>query len=243
MLPFLDVTRLKEVEARLQEAVQARDDFLSIASHELKTPLTALKLLLGSLRRSLPRPSEALERAEKADRSAARLELLIDQLLDVSRLSAGKFRLDREPGDLAAIVREAVVQFQESAAADIRLDLDGPLPGSWDRLRMEQVMTNLLGNAVKYGRGLPVEVSARLERGVARLVVRDQGIGIEPEKQGRLDQRLERAVSARRFGGFGLGLWIVRQVVEAHGGSIALQSEVDRGTTVTIELPAGAAPG
>jgi PAS domain S-box-containing protein len=238
VLGFVEVTRLKEIENKLHEAVKVRDEFLSIASHELKTPLTAFMLLLASLKRAVGDNPEALVRAERAIASTRRLGSLVDRLLDVSRISAGRLQLEPEPLDFAEVVREVATRFQDGAAAQIKLELQGPLWGIWDRLGLEQVATNLISNAVKYGEGRPIAVKVMGTGHMVRLSVQDHGIGIERRKQARLFERFERAVSSRNFGGFGLGLWIARQMVEAHGGSISLESDAGLGATFTVELPA-----
>jgi PAS domain S-box-containing protein len=234
-------------EAR--QAIRLREEFLSIASHELKTPITALQLQVQSLCSTLDRsPSgmapERLRRGlEAMARHVKRQVKLIDELLDTSRLNAGRPALSPEPLDLGALVREVAERFEpELARTGTRLDLvlaEGAL-GQWDRLRLDQVLTNLLSNAVKYGRGNPVRVELTASAERVRLDVSDGGIGIAPEHLPRLFHRFERAVSERNYGGFGLGLWIARQIVEAMGGHIAVRSEPGVGSTFTVELPRAA---
>jgi signal transduction histidine kinase len=232
--------------AERNRAVEARDEFLSIASHELRTPLTALSLhvqtLLRRLRHSGEKPSgeEVMGSLEAANRLLARVAKLVDELLDVSRVAMGRMQLHREEMDLASSVREGVARLEEqlrSAGCLVELRLEGRLTGRWDPLRLDQVIDNLLSNAAKYGAGKPVEVWSG-ERGEhVVLEIRDHGIGIEPEDHSRIFGQFERAVSRRRFGGFGLGLWIARRVVEAHGGTIRLTSAPGLGSTFTVELP------
>lgn len=228
-------------EAR--EAVNLRDAFLSVAGHELRTPLTALKLqlqLFERLSRVEQAPGGAAEVGVKALRQADRLERLIRDLLDVSRIAAGKLSLDREDVDLAALAREVGERFADDlarAGCSLRFSTCGPVQGAWDRGRLDQVLTNLLGNAIKYGKGAPIELGIARKDGEALLWVRDHGIGIAPEHQARIFGRFERAVSERQYGGLGLGLWIARQVVDAHGGSIRCQSAPGEGSTFTVLLP------
>jgi len=232
--------------AERNRAVAARDEFLSTASHELRTPFTALSLqvqgLIRRLRRSeaIPSREEMLVDLESANRLLARAARMIDELLEISRVAAGRFELQREEMDLAQSVREGLARFEKqltSAGCRVELRLEGKVTGHWDPLRLDQVIDNLISNAAKYGAGKPVEVwlSDRGERVV--LGIRDHGIGIDPADQSRVFGQFERAVSPRRFGGFGLGLWITRRVVEAHGGTISLSSELGRGSTFTVELP------
>ncbi len=225
-----------------QEAVKVRDEFLSVAGHELKTPLTAVLFHAESLARSashLP-AREIASRAEGIVRNAERLGRLVDELLDVSRIAAGRLALSREEVDLSALVREVVARSADDARrAGSRIDVHAPAPvvGRWDRGRMEQATDNLLANALKYGAGRPVDVRVERHDEWARLVVRDRGIGIAPADQARIFERFERAVSSRHFGGLGLGLWITREVVEAHAGRIRVESTPGQGAEFTVELP------
>lgn len=224
-----------------QAAVRARDEFLQIAAHDLRSPVAAVRLQVQSAARA-PTPKDAVARLARADRAVARLSRLLDALLDVSRIGAGRLALDREPGDLAAITREAVARAAEEAAeagCAVTVDAPAPVPGRWDRGRVEQVVANLLENALKYGRGRPVVVTVRLAGDRARLAVADRGIGIADGDRARIFERFERAAPGRKYGGLGLGLWIVRRIVEAHGGAVAVESAPGEGATFTVELPAG----
>lgn len=225
------------------EAVRMRDEFLSIASHELKTPLTSLQLVLEQIQRSV-RGSQAdaamARRVQLALRQTRRLAQLTNELLDVARIAQGKLSLHREEFDLGRVVGEVVHHVAEEAAKAgcvLRFEVEEPLIGRWDRLRVEQVVLNLLSNALKYGAGQPVEVSLFAQGKVAHLSVRDHGIGVEPQAQERIFGKFERAVSSRHFGGLGLGLFISRQIIEAHEGRIYVESCPERGATFHVELP------
>ncbi len=229
-----------------QAAVAARDEFLSIASHELRTPLTALRLALENMRRVSSRdaleklPIEYVERVlATAERQGHRLESLVAALLDVSRIQMGRLELDVEEVDLATIVAEAAASLEDEARqTGSTIEVHGePVRGYWDRLRVSQVVTNLLSNAVKYGAGKPVEIEFGPGDARARLVVRDHGIGIDPTDQPQIFERFERAVSSRNYGGLGLGLYIVKRIVEAHGGSISVESKPGEGSAFAVELP------
>jgi signal transduction histidine kinase len=175
-------------------------------------------------------------------RQVKRQVQLVTELLDVSRISAGRLELNLEPLDLGALVREVAERFEpelERTDTDLKLVLAPGACGHWDRLRLDQVLTNLLSNAVKYGRGQPVHVELTATEQRVRLDVRDGGIGIAAEHLSRLFHRFERAVSERHYGGFGLGLWIARQIVEAMGGHITVHSNLGVGSTFTVELPRG----
>ncbi|HET9552626.1 MAG TPA: ATP-binding protein [Anaeromyxobacteraceae bacterium] len=228
-----------------QAAVVARDEFLSIASHELRTPLTALRLALENMRRVAAReaqgaPSAHVERVlGAAERAGQRLEKLVEALLDVSRIHMGRLELDVEEVDLGAVVAEAVSELgDELAQSGSTVSVVGePTLGWWDRLRLGQVVTNLLSNAVKYGAGKPIEIRYGLREGRAWLWLRDHGIGIDPADQRHIFERFERAVSSQNYGGLGLGLYIVKRILEAHGGSVEVESAPGEGAAFTVVLP------
>jgi signal transduction histidine kinase len=233
----------QEESARVaaEEAVLARDDFLATAGHELRTPLAAMLMQLQTLQRIVNRDPTArvTERLAKTERSGLRLEKLISQLLDVSRIAAGRLLLEPEPFDLAELVNEVATRFSEATttmSSPIVVRAEAAVNGTWDRNRIDQVITNLISNAVKYGQGKPIEVDAWLEADSANLRVTDHGIGIDEQHQRKIFQKFERAVSNRDFGGIGLGLWITRQIVEASGGKIEVHSVLGHGATFSIRL-------
>jgi PAS domain S-box-containing protein len=227
------------------DAIRARDEFLSLASHELGTPLTSVKLHLDGLLRLAGRGAqtagpEFLPKLEMAARQVDKLSELISRLMDVSRIKAGRLRLELGEVDLSAVVNEVVARFRADAVkagCAVTIHADAPVCGRWDPLRMEQVVTNLLTNAIKFGAGKAVQIDVSSGGGWARLAVRDQGIGISPEDIERVFQRFERAGAARTYAGMGLGLYIVRQIVEAHGGNVRVESRPGAGSTFHVDLP------
>jgi signal transduction histidine kinase/AmiR/NasT family two-component response regulator len=233
-----------------QRAICVRDDFLSIASHELKTPLTPMMLQLDAMARSIAGEVVDETRRGRSDaslqlvtRQAERLTRLVDELLDISRIVGGRLHLHLEPVDLGQVVREVVSECRDRAdglSQEVALDIAGPVVGQWDRMRIEQVVHNLFSNALKYGEGKPIEIRAAERDGVAILTVADHGIGIAAEDQERIFARFERAVSPGHYGGLGLGLFITRQVVEAMAGTVQVSSRPGEGAAFTVSLPLAA---
>jgi PAS domain S-box-containing protein len=231
-----------------EEALRGRDEFLSVASHELRTPMTSLRLSVQNLEAMAAEgtlataPVALLSRALATTvRQSRHMTRLVDELLDITRLQAGKFELQPTAGvDLAEVTRVSAMQLErEFALANCQLTVDvEPTVGCWDGARLEQVVTNLLTNALKFGAQQPVEIRVRPGEGQATLTVTDHGVGIAPEEQTRIFDRFERGgVSAKHYGGLGLGLYIARQIVEAHGGKIAVASRPGEGACFTVELP------
>jgi len=227
----------------LQEALHARDEFLSAASHELKTPLAAFRLQLELIERNLPPEARTNvgERILQAGKHVRRLARLVETLLDVSELRSGRFELSLEEADLSLLVAETVARMRDElkhAECLVTFRADSPFLGLVDRRRLDQVVENLLHNATKYGTGKPVELTLEQDaRGLMSLCVIDHGMGISPEDKSRIFDRFERAVPVRRYGGLGLGLWVTRQWVEAHGGRVFVEDTPGGGATFRVELP------
>jgi PAS domain S-box-containing protein len=228
--------------ARLFQEAQRALELIGVAAHDLGNPLNAVLLLLTKLRRVDPErePDRVRDGLMAAMRHGQRLGQLLHNLLDLSRLSSGKLTLEVSRVDMTQLVREVVERHAEQAAeagCPLRFEAEEHLEGWWDPLRLDRVVTNLLSNAMKFGRGQPVEVRLEQAGAKARLTVRDHGVGIPPEAQRRIFERFEREKSAGKHAGFGLGLYIVRQLVEAHGGTIRVQSTPGEGAAFIVELP------
>jgi signal transduction histidine kinase len=234
-----------------REAIRTRDEFMSIASHELRTPLNVMLLQTDGLLRQAKKDQDArLSPAlERIKRQVNRLGALVESLLDVSRITAGRLSLDLADVDLGGVVAEVVGRLRDDVSrAGATIEIlsvpgregvpdRGEIVGHWDRLRIDQIVTNLLSNAIKYGGGKPIQVELSVVDDRALLTVIDHGIGIDKENQARIFERFERAVSSKHYGGFGLGLWIVRQIIQAHGGDISIRSRIGEGSTFIAELP------
>ena len=235
----LEEERLRRVQA--EEAIRLRDQFLSIASHELRTPLTALQLQLEDLRLRLGATDERMvQRIARALRSGERMAALIDALLDVSRISSGRLVFHREPFDLGEAVQEVVERFSGTAATascELQAQIELGIHGAWDRLRIEQVVVNLLSNAMKFGAGAPIAISlARTAEG-AELSVCDGGPGIPSGDLERIFGRFERATNERHHGGLGLGLYVTQEIVVGHGGTVSASNQPTGGACFTVRLP------
>lgn len=232
---------------KANEAIRLRDEFLSISSHELKTPLTSLKLQLQHFSRSLNRgQTEVLEESKVknlvtiCNRQVNRINSLVEDMLDVSRIVNGKLNLNYEEVDLAELVKEVIERYRP-LATDAKCSLEvhtmDKLDSKIDRLRIEQILINLFTNAVKYASGCPIKVILSETGGEVELKVLDSGPGISPENQKRIFERFERNTSDVGKSGLGLGLYIAQQIAAAHGGSIHLQSDTGKGSEFTVRFP------
>ncbi len=224
-----------------------------VASHELRTPLTVLRLQLQSLERAIGNLQvtdplfEVLNRGiKKAIGHCDRVVHIGDRLLDVSQMSSGRFQPDLQDTDLSDIVRDVTDRFVDQMAharCPLRLAIEPGVRGNWDPLRLEEVVTNLLSNAVKYAPGRPVEVELLSDSNTATLRVRDHGSGIGKDDEERIFERFERAIDTRRVVGWGLGLYVCRQIIEAHGGTIQVASDPGGGATFVVQLPLSPSKG
>jgi PAS domain S-box-containing protein len=239
----------EEAEARLllaREAVRVRDEFLSVASHQLNNPLGAARLHADALVRQVREPEgrfspSMIRHVESLHRVLVRMTTLVSELLDVSKIEAGRVELHREEFDLGDLVRETADAFVDqlgTCGSELRILADGVVLGSWDRLRLGEVVANLVSNAIKFGQGRPIEVTVSSpDDGCARLTVADHGVGMSSADQRHVFERFERGDAGRAFPGSGLGLWIAHQMILAHHGSIRVASAPGQGATFIVELP------
>ncbi len=226
-----------------QEAVRTRDEFLSIASHELKTPLTSLRLQIQLMEKAIK--TKEIDKiygySKQSLKSMDRITHLVDDMLDISHISAGRLSLQKEQFDLTHLAHEVVERLTplaQQSACTLKMEPSGPIWGEWDRFRMDQVITNLVANAIKYGAGTPITVRVGKVGNQALVEIQDNGIGIAKEHHERIFQRFERISSSQSVSGMGLGLYITRQIVDMHEGNLELESELGKGALFRVRLPA-----
>lgn len=238
---------LSESQALTKQALEARNQFISIAGHELRTPLTVLRLQLSMAKRNFQKnPSaittEALEQlVDQLDHQVERLVPLVDEMLDTSHIQSGKLTIKPEHFDLVQVIEDVLERFKpllQESGCTATIDCPESATGTWDRFRIEQVITNLISNAARYGGG-SVQIHLRCFQHTVELIVSDKGPGISIENQRRIFQPFERVEAGHTKAGLGLGLHIVRQIVEMHGGAIDVHSKPGHGATFTVRLPRG----
>ncbi|WP_283180380.1 MULTISPECIES: hybrid sensor histidine kinase/response regulator [unclassified Pseudomonas] len=239
--------QLQSTQLELEQAVRMRDDFMSIVAHEVRTPLNGLILETQLRKMHLARDNAAAFTLDKMhamvdrdERQIKSLIRLIEDMLDVSRIRTGKLSIRPTRFDLSALVRGLLQNFApqiDAAESSVTLEAEQPVVGSWDEFRIEQVISNLLTNALRYGAKSPITVKVYSEGGQARVEVRDLGIGIGEENQKRIFQQFERVTAKHAVAGLGLGLFISEQIVAAHGGSITVESRIGEGALFRVCLP------
>lgn len=251
VVAFHDITEKKKAEKdrigyeATKEALRIRDEFISIASHELKTPLTSIKLQTQIAKKALernekPDTSRLIKLTDHVNRQTDRLALLVEDMLDISRISMGKFLMKEEKLDLSQVCKNVVEIMQESFTHErcvLQADIEENIFIKGDSFRIEQLLMNFLSNALKYGDRKPVKLELKIKENRALISVTDQGIGIERENQERIFHKFERAVSARNISGLGLGLFISKQIADAHHGEISVFSQIGQGSRFEVSLP------
>lgn len=231
----------------MKNEIKMRDEFLSIASHELRNPLTTMLLKIEKILHNIKHVSLAnfsvenlLQMLETAEDQTKRLSRMINDLLNVSLITTGKLNLEKTDEDMSAIVHEVAAEFSEKlekSGIALTLDADTPILISVDRLRISQVLTNIISNAIKYGDGKPIRIATKKQGNIAKITISDHGLGIAKEQQDKIFQLFERGTAQNGIKGLGVGLYISNQIVKAHGGIIRIDSELGNGSVFTIELP------
>ncbi len=253
-----DITDKKALEALrfqlLQEklaheetlkGIRLQDNFISLASHELRTPITALKLQLEMILKSLDRiefskKETFLELIQSSQQQLDRFSQLSDEILEISRIHSGRLKLEIQDVNLTEVILEVLDQCGDDLAqsgCSVATTLDSSIHGQWDRSRIKQVIYQLLSNAIKYGAGKMIEIKTSLDSKTIFISVKDHGVGIAHEDHEKIFNRFERTSMITQFRGLGLGLYISRQIIAAHGGKIGVKSELGEGATFTVELP------
>lgn len=243
--PAATIAKLREENAALRMAVKARDDFISIAAHELRNPMTPLVGQISLLRISANKggdtvPPGIARGIERLDVIVRRYMRRTTALLDIARLTSGNFRLNLAMIDASAAITEVIADFTsfaETAGSHLSVSSEPGILGLFDRTALEEVAENLISNAIKYGRGRPIDVQLRSSENTLCLSVADRGLGISAENKVRIFQQFERLMTGHSSTGFGLGLWVVRQLAEAMGGRIEIESRRGKGSTFTVRLP------
>lgn len=243
-----DVTDHMKTEESLKDALKTRDNFLSIASHELKTPITSLLIQTQMFARSIEKKDEKVYQPEKMNkfidvlsRQVTRLTRLVDDMLDVSRIQSGKLKIEKEKFDLFHLLDEIISRMENTFVASQvpipKIMKIGDTVGAWDRLRIEQVVVNLLTNALKYGEGSPIHVDIKGSEEAVVLSVKDHGRGVSSENHERIFNRFERGMETNEISGLGLGLFISKQIIDEHSGKIWVESQLGNGSTFFVVLP------
>lgn len=241
-----NVTAQKQMEReremaleQLAEALASRDEFIAVAAHELRNPLNVLMLLWRLMdRNENPNAWREGNFLARSRAQLARLSSLVDRLMDVARIRSGTFDLFREEFELDSLIREVAGRFSiGNPSIPLGLELEEQIVDCWDRVRIDQVITNLISNAIKFGQEKPIAIKAYRSGKEAVLAVRDEGVGIPPENHDRIFERFERFTTPARDEGLGMGLWISKRIVEAHSGTLTVESEPGKGSTFVVRLP------
>ena len=246
-IPVQPQEPLRQRVAELEESLRARDEFIATIGHELKNPVTPVLLQMRQLHSSVTAAGSGQVPAEvlvpRMDSMLARLRgflCTLNRILDVSSINSGRIALQFEQVDLVEVVRGVAADMERETAASqslLTVHARERVMGRWDRLRLEQICSNLLSNAVRYGLGNPIDITVTTQGATAVLEIRDRGLGIPADELEIIFERFERGSRSRQTGGFGVGLWVVKKLCRALGGDVEVQSKPGQGSTFTITLP------
>lgn len=241
------IVELVEQNSNYSKEIRSRDEFLSIASHELKTPLTSMLLQTQTALHNIRNVSVAhfsfdnlLKMLESVENQTKRLSKMINDLLAVSLITTSNLTLEYEEVDLDKLVQDILTDFSARLEKDnykVKYDGEKNLIGNWDKIRMEQTVSNFISNAIKYGNHKEIEIRTRRQNNHAEFVIQDHGIGIPRNKQKNIFELFQRAVSPEKYKGLGVGLYITDKIIRAHGGSVEVSSSPDNGARFTMKLP------
>jgi signal transduction histidine kinase len=242
--------KIADLEGRIRDyekEIRTRDEFLSIASHELKTPLTSMLLQTQTALHNIRNVSVARfsfdnlsKMLESVENQTKRLSKMINDLLAVSVVTIGNLNLEIEEIDLNTLVKNVLTDFSariEKEKYEVTFTQNDKIVGNWDKIRLEQAISNFVSNAIKYGQQKPIEIKTRLHHGFAEFSIKDHGIGVSKQKQKIIFELFQRAVSPEQYKGLGVGLYITQKIINSHGGNISLSSSPDKGSIFTMRLP------
>ena len=249
-----EINRRRHSEDDLKAAIHSREEFLSIASHDLKNMLATICLQSGFLIKRLKEANFAAQKTQPDPLSIAisiydqnkKIVTTLDKLLDLARIRAGKLQLNKTKTDISSLTKQICDRFTElakSSGSTLTVLEEQRIMGDWDSDRLDEIISNLISNAIKYGEGKPILITISYEpsSASAKISVKDHGKGIAEAEYKTIFQKFTRIGISKTIEGSGLGLYIVKQLVEAHGGTVAVSSELGKGSTFTILLPTGTA--
>ncbi|HSW48031.1 MAG TPA: ATP-binding protein [Candidatus Saccharimonadales bacterium] len=241
------IFELEEQTKKYQKEIRSRDEFLSVASHELKTPLTSMLLQTQTALHNIRNVSVAhfsfeklLNMLESVENQTKRLSKMINDLLSVSIITIGNLNLEYEEIDLDKLVKGVLTDFQarlDKENIKVIIDIEEKVIGNWDKIRIEQAISNFISNAIKYGLNKPIEITVKKDNRFAEFIIKDNGIGISKSKQKEIFELFQRAVSVEDYKGLGVGLYITQKIVLAHGGTVSVSSNSGRGSKFNMRLP------
>lgn len=241
------IEELETLNATYQKEIRSRDEFLSIASHELKTPLTSMLLQTQTALYKIKNDSVAhfsfnnlLKMLESVENQTKRLSKMINDLLSVSLITIGNLNLEYEEIDLGKLVEGVLTDFQarlEKENYEVTFESEEKVIGEWDKIRIEQAISNFISNAIKYGQHKPIYIKVKKHNRFAEFIIKDNGLGISKQQQKHIFELFQRAVTPEEYKGLGVGLYITQKIVTAHKGTVEVSSRLNKETIFTMKLP------